>query len=114
MINLRDSSQLFFTQLQNSLCSEVERLDSNVRFVEDRWEHPSGGYGLTRVLQNGNVFEKAGVNFSSVSSVLTERLAARMSVHPQNIFATGNSLVFHPENPMIPTIHMNLRYLELE
>lgn len=111
--NLQQHAQTFFTTLRDGICAELERVDGKAKFVEDRWEHPESGGGETRVLQNGNVFEKAGVNISAVTTNLTETLAARLNVAPQNIFATGISLVVHPSSPMIPAVHMNLRYLEL-
>ena len=74
---------------------------------------PRGGGGITCILQNGGVFEKAGVNYSAVSTRLTENIASRLNVSPQEIFATGISLVLHPFSPMLPAVHMNLRYLEL-
>ncbi len=92
----------------------MERVDSTARFTEDRWLHTEGGGGKTRAMQGGDIFEKAGVNVSAVTSRLTEKLAVRFAVAPQPIFATGISLVLHPLSPMIPTVHMNLRYLELE
>lgn len=111
---LKETTQEFFRQLQDTLCKRLEEVDGREKFREDRWSHPDGGGGITRVIQHGAVFEKGGVNFSAVKSKLTESLAAKMNIAPQNIFATGVSLVLHPFSPMIPTVHMNLRYLELE
>lgn len=74
--------------------------------------HPQGGGGTTRILQNGAIFEKAGINVSAVTSTLTKTLARRLNVSPQEIFASGISLVLHPFSPMIPSVHLNLRYLE--
>jgi coproporphyrinogen III oxidase len=112
--NLAHRSREFLLQLQEGICSQLERVDGKARFVETRWSHTSGGGGVSRVLQHGGVFGKAGVNYSAVSSQLTETLASRLDVSPQAIEACGISLVLHPESPMIPTVHMNLRYLELE
>jgi coproporphyrinogen III oxidase len=110
---LKAPTQHFFADLQNHICRELEQRDGKGVFNEDRWSHPYGGGGTTRILQNGGVFEKAGVNFSAVTTKLTDALAARLNVAPENIFATGISLVIHPASPMVPTVHMNLRYLEL-
>ncbi|MGH2568831.1 MAG: oxygen-dependent coproporphyrinogen oxidase [Bacteroidota bacterium] len=112
-IQPRALTQAYFEELQNSLCRELESIDGKGRFVEDAWQHHEGGGGKTRVLQNGGIFEKAGVNSSAVSGTLTETLAHRLNVKPQRFFATGMSLVLHPESPMIPTVHANFRYLEL-
>ena len=104
-----------FGELQERICSNLEEIDGSSRFMHDDWPLQSGaGGGKTRVLENGGVFEKAGVNFSAVTTQLSERLAVRLNVQPQSAFATGISLVLHPESPMVPTVHMNLRYFELE
>jgi coproporphyrinogen III oxidase len=105
--------QKYFETLQNTICSALAQTDGKGEFREDRWQHPERGGGTTRVLEEGEVFEKAGVNFSAVESMLTPPIAARLKVDPQPLFATGISLVLHPSSPMIPTVHMNLRYLEL-
>lgn len=112
--NLRQRAQTFFEKLQNQICEEIERVDGKTKFAEDRWNHLDEGGGKTRILQNGAVFEKAGVNLSAVSSQLSETLAAKLNTSRQRVFATGISLVIHPSSPMVPTTHMNLRYLELE
>ncbi|MBI3111616.1 MAG: oxygen-dependent coproporphyrinogen oxidase [Ignavibacteriales bacterium] len=100
--------------LQTLLCRKLEELDGKARFAEDWWEHHSGGGGRTCVIQEGNVFEKGAVNTSAISTKLTPLLAERMKVSPQEIFATGVSLILHPSSPMIPTVHANFRYLELQ
>ncbi|MBI3586000.1 MAG: oxygen-dependent coproporphyrinogen oxidase [Ignavibacteriales bacterium] len=110
----KQRAQLYFEQLQDVICGKLESLDGKARFAEDAWQHPEGGGGRTRVIQNGAVFEKGGVNTSAVSGTLTELLAQRLNVEPQQFFATGISLVIHPDSPMIPTVHANFRYLELE
>ncbi len=117
---LAERARRFFEDLQNTITGAIERLDGGSQFTEDVWTfddrdaapEKSGG-GKTRVLAHGTIFEKAGVNFSSVRSPLSATLATRLQVPPQRISATGISLVLHPESPMIPTVHMNLRYLEL-
>lgn len=110
----KQRAQRYFEQLQDIICSKLESLDGKARFVEDAWQHPEGGGGKTRVIQNGTIFEKGGVNTSGVSGTLTELLAQRLNVKLQKFFATGISLVIHPYSPMIPTVHANFRYLELE
>jgi coproporphyrinogen III oxidase len=110
---LKQRAEKYFTSLQETICRELETLDGKASFGEDVWNHSEGGGGRTRVIQNGGVFEKGGVNFSAITSQLSEKLASRLSVEQQNIFATGISLVLHPLSPMMPTVHLNLRYLEL-
>ncbi len=111
----------FFRELQDSLCRALAALDGRSGFREDLWTFDArqgttgkSGGGSTRILEHGALFEKAGVNVSAVSAPLSPILADRLHVRQQNIFATGLSLVLHPESPMVPTIHMNLRYLELD
>ena len=106
--------QTYFQQLQNSICKKLEKADGKELFFEDEWQHNESGGGKTRILQNGNVFEKTGVNFSAITSSLSESLAKKLNVQKQNIFATGVSLVIHPYSPMIPTTHLNVRFLQLE
>jgi coproporphyrinogen III oxidase len=117
-MELRERARHYFEELQRSICGELEALDGAGRFAEDSWQHePDGtsepGGGVSRVLSNGTLFEKAGVNVAAVRGRLTERLARRLGVAEQTFFATGVSLVAHPLSPMIPTVHMNLRYIEL-
>ena len=103
----------FFEELQDIICAKLEELDAKEHFREDTWSRSDGGGGKTRILQNGALFEKAGVNTSAVAGELTEALARRMNVPPQRFYATGISLVVHPFSPMVPTIHANFRYLEV-
>jgi coproporphyrinogen III oxidase len=106
-------TQAYFEELQERMCRSLEAVEGGARFQEDRWQHREGGGGTTRVLQHGTVFEKAGVNTSAVRGRLTELLASRLDVPPQDFFAAGISLVLHPNSPMIPTVHANFRYIEL-
>jgi coproporphyrinogen III oxidase len=111
---LRVRVRNFFRGMQDYICRELEALDGTACFHGDEWERPGGGGGLTRVVQDGTLFEKGGVNFSEVSGLLPERIAQAMGVEPREFFATGISLVLHPRSPMIPTVHANYRYFELE
>jgi coproporphyrinogen III oxidase len=113
-IPFRTAVQRSFEALQDTICTEMERLDGGKGFREDRWDRRTGGGGITRVLEEGVVLEKAGVNTSAVWGTLPERMAQRMNVEPGEFFATGISLVIHPVNPMVPTVHMNLRYFEMD
>jgi coproporphyrinogen III oxidase len=110
---IRDRAEAFFKHLQASLCAQFESCDGKARFNKDAWAHPNEGGGITCILERGAIFEKAGVAFSSVSAALTETMASRLGVEPQPILATGISIVIHPHSPMIPAVHLNLRYLEL-
>jgi len=88
-------------------------MDGTARFQEDLWERPEGGGGRTRVIQEGSVFEKGGVNTSAVHGPLPKSMQAYFGVGESNFFACGLSLVMHPKNPMVPTVHANWRYFEL-
>jgi coproporphyrinogen III oxidase len=101
------------TDLQNSICREIELLDGKEKFREDVWQREGGGGGVTRVLTNGKIFEKAGVNRSAVFGEVTPALAAQLKTKGSHFFATGISLVIHPVSPMVPTSHANFRYFEL-
>jgi coproporphyrinogen III oxidase len=101
-----------FERLQDRICQALEQIDRTARFHEDRWSYPGGGGGRSRVLQGGAVFEKAGVNCCAIQGVLPEAMAAKMKISAAPFFATGISLVLHPDSPMIPIVHMNLRYFE--
>ena len=103
-----------FRDLQSRICSGLEELDGLAKFSEDNWEREEGGGGLTRVIANGGVFEKGGVNFSEVYGPLSEPAKAYLKVKDDNFYATGVSIVIHPESPLIPIIHMNVRYFELD
>jgi coproporphyrinogen III oxidase len=101
----------FAGALQEEICAELERVDGAGRFVRDRWERPGGGGGLSCVLQDGAVFEKAGVNVSAVSGALSPELARRMGGEGEAFSAAGLSIVIHPRSPMVPTAHANVRLI---
>ena len=102
-----------FKKLQDEICASLSKLDKQT-FQEDKWERPEGGGGRTRIFNYGTVLEKAGVNISSVHGVLPLEVAKSFHTHVQNFAACGISLVIHPISPKVPTIHMNLRYFEME
>ena len=100
--------------LQDSICSGLEKLDGEGSFQEESWVRPEGGGGRSRVLREGALLEQGGVNFSEVQgenlppSILNQRPEA--AGHPW--YAVGTSMVLHPRNPYIPTVHLNYRYFE--
>ena len=100
-------------QLQNDICSALETADGKSLFIEDVWERPEGGGGKTRIIANGNVIEKGGVNTSIVYGDVTDTMRNQLNINGAKWFACGISLVIHPFSPMIPTIHCNYRMFEL-
>jgi coproporphyrinogen III oxidase len=106
----------YLLSLQNSICRSLETLDTQAKFVEDPWTRPQGGGGLTRTLQQGAVFEKAGVNFSHVMGYGLPPSASlhRPELKDCHFHALGVSLVIHPDNPYVPTTHANLRFFMAE
>ena len=103
----------YIDQLQDRICSALEEIDGAARFQIDNWERPGGGGGQSRVLENGAVFEKGGVNVSKVYGQLPEPMKAYLKVVQGDFFACGISLVIHPNSPLVPTVHANFRYFEL-
>ena len=99
--------------LQDKICSVLEGVDGKAIFFEDRWERPEGGGGKTRVIASGNVFEKGGVNTSVVSGDVTDAMRTALKIDGAKWFACGLSLVVHPVNPFVPTVHCNYRMFEL-
>jgi coproporphyrinogen III oxidase len=102
----------WFKELQDQICKEIEQCDGKSTFVEELWTHHEAGGGRTRILQNGAVLEKAGVNFSAVEGHLSESIQKALQLKDSNFFACGVSIVMHPQSPMVPIIHMNVRYFE--
>ena len=101
----------YLKALQDKICSELSELDGS-QFEEDQWQHKSGGGGRTRVLADGIVIEKGGVNFSHVKGDELPPAASlkRPELAGKPFQAMGVSLVIHPQNPMAPTSHMNVRF----
>ncbi len=104
----------WFKSLQDAICESLSIADGKEKFAEEFWQRKEGGGGRTRILQNGHVIEKGGVNFSEVYGDIPDFLVRE---HPasgsQSFYATGLSIVIHPINPWVPIIHMNIRYFEL-
>jgi coproporphyrinogen III oxidase len=106
----------YLLQLQDRICGSLERVDQQNVFREDQWTREEGGGGRSRVMEEGAVFEKAGINFSHVHG---EQLPASASAHRPELAgrsfeAMGVSLVVHPRNPYVPTSHANVRFLVAE
>ncbi|XKL62476.1 hypothetical protein PGB90_002309 [Kerria lacca] len=123
MKDMKTKMELLILKIQFEFCKALkEEEDSNVNFVVDRWTRNEGGGGITCVMQNGKVFEKAGVNISVVKGVLPPPAVSQMKARGKNVkegdvvkfFAAGVSSVVHPKSPKIPTIHFNYRYFETE
>ncbi len=116
---MRTRMEQMVRTIQDTISSAVEQLDGQ-HFHEDRWTRAEGGGGISRILQNGNVFEKAGVNISTVTGTLSSEAQRSLklggeysSTDPVTFYATGVSVVIHPHNPLAPTAHANYRYFEL-
>ena len=103
----------FIHQLQDDICAALETCDGKARFIEDKWERPEGGGGKTRVISNGDVFEKGGVNTSIAFGKVTEPMRKQLQIEGHEWFACGMSIVIHPLNPFVPTVHCNYRMFEL-
>ena len=103
----------YIHDLQNRICSSLEQKDGKATFAEDAWDRPEGGGGKTRVIANGSVFEKGGVNTSIVFGEVTDAMRTQLKIDGTKWFACGLSLVIHPVNPFVPTVHCNYRMFEL-
>lgn len=103
----------YIFSLQDIICDTLEELDGKVQFRHDDWERDGGGGGNTRVIEKGNLFEKGGVNVSTVFGELPTLIRERFEVEQGWFWAGGLSLVIHPQSPMVPTVHANFRYFEL-
>jgi coproporphyrinogen III oxidase len=101
----------YFQTLQDRICTALVELDGKARFREDAWRREGGGGGRSRVMADGGVFEKAGVNFSEVFGRMSPEFAQQVPGEGLDFTATGISLVLHPRSPIVPTVHANFRYL---
>jgi len=110
---MKDKFFKYIHELQDTITSKLETIDGKSQFKEDIWERPEGGGGRTRVIENGHVFEKGGVNISGVHGKLPDSMQNYFGVKDADFFACGLSLVLHPKNPMVPTVHANWRYFEM-
>lgn len=110
---MKEQFYTYIQNLQDQICSGLEASDGQAKFREELWKRPEGGGGRTRVIENGAVFEKGGVNISAVHGKLPEAMQKMFNVGEADFFACGLSLVLHPKSPMVPTVHANWRYFEM-
>jgi coproporphyrinogen III oxidase len=110
---MKNKFYTYIQTLQDQICKGIEDIDEIAKFREDNWTRKEGGGGRTRILEKGNVFEKGGVNISAVYGKLPESMQKMFQVGEVDFFACGLSLVLHPNNPMVPTVHANWRYFEM-
>lgn len=108
-------------ELQDTICRALEATDGAGKFAEDSWERKEGGGGRTRIMENGAILEKGGVNFSAVHGPIPDFLQQESQhavinnkTKASTFYATGVSIVLHPHSPMVPIIHMNVRYFEMD
>ncbi|XP_071819745.1 oxygen-dependent coproporphyrinogen-III oxidase-like isoform X1 [Apostichopus japonicus] len=120
--DMKSRMEIFIMEIQKEICDALEDLEVDIKFKVDRWERKTGGGGITCILEDGEVFERAGVNISVVHGTLPVKTAQQMRARgrpldaskPLPFFAAGVSSVIHPRNPMIPTLHFNYRYFEVQ
>jgi len=114
MLKNSQSVRNYFLELQNKITEKLQEQET-VSFLEDQWNREEGGGGQSRILENGVIFEKAGINFSDVhgQQLPTSATEKRPNLENASFRAMGISLVFHPRNPFVPTCHMNLRYFSV-
>ncbi|MEP6584397.1 MAG: coproporphyrinogen III oxidase, partial [Ginsengibacter sp.] len=103
----------FIESLQERICVALEEADGKAKFIEDKWRREEGGGGKTRVISDGNVFQKGGVNTSIVFGEVTDAMRTQLKIDGERWFACGISIVMHPFNPFVPTVHCNYRMFEL-
>ena len=103
--------KIYFVALQDNIVSRLEELDGNA-FRRDAWDRPQGGGGISRLVEQGNLLERGGVNFSHVygETLPPSASASRPEIAGRSFEAMGVSLVLHPHNPYVPTVHMNVRF----
>ncbi len=110
---MKDTFFNYIQNLQLTITEKLEEVDGKAKFRKDEWTREGGGGGLTMVIENGDVFEKGGVNISKVYGDLPETMQKALNVSSGKFFACGLSMVIHPKSPKIPTTHANWRYFEM-
>jgi coproporphyrinogen III oxidase len=113
MFMQKEEISSWFQQLQDNICRQIEQTDGKARFEEDLWTREAGGGGRTRIIQKGNILEKGGVLFSAVYGETPANILRALHLQEADFYATGVSIVMHPQSPMVPIIHMNVRYFEM-
>ena len=106
-----DRAHQHFLDVQNEIVNQLGALDKTADFVADDWIREAGGGGRTCVIEEGDFIEKGGVNVSCVHGDMSEAFAGQVPGDGRNFFATGISLIIHPRNPHVPTVHANFRYI---
>ncbi|MBP8172197.1 MAG: coproporphyrinogen III oxidase, partial [Pseudomonas sp.] len=116
MSNNAEAVKAYLLDLQERICAALAAEDGSKSFVEDSWQRPGGGGGRTRVMENGALIEKGGVNFSHVfgDALPPSASAQRPELAGRGFEALGVSLVIHPHNPHVPTCHANVRFFSAE
>ena len=112
-MNTKETWKSSIHDLQDHICSALEQIDGKATFIEDNWERTEGGGGKTRLITDGNVFEKGGVNTSVVYGDVNDAMRTQLKINGAKWFACGLSSVIHPVNPFVPTVHCNYRMFEL-
>ena len=110
---MKEKFYMYLENLQDTITSSLETIDGKANFKENLWKRKEGGGGRSRIIEGGDIFEKGGVNISGVHGALPPAMQSYFKVGNVDFFACGLSLVLHPENPMIPTVHANWRYFEM-
>lgn len=110
----KDEIAEIYKKMQSYICEQLEAADGKGKFVEDKWEREGGGGGQTRTFQDGEIIEKGGVAFSAVHGKTPSKILKKLNLEEADFFATGVSIVLHPKSPMVPIIHMNIRYFEMD
>ena len=108
-----EEMEIYISGLQNLICTKIENEDG-ILFEEQKWKRPGGGGGRTRAIQNGNIFEKGGVNISSIQGEMSGAVAKQLNTEKSDFAACGLSIILHPFSPKIPAVHLNVRYFETE
>jgi coproporphyrinogen III oxidase len=112
--NSKEQVSKFMQDFQDRVCAGIEALDREGKFKQDQWQREEGGGGRSRVMAEGTIFEKGGVNFSEIYG--SQLPPSILKQHPEAVdcgyFVTGTSMVLHPRNPYVPTVHLNYRYFE--
>lgn len=110
---MKKKAELWFTGLRDQICAALEELDGDARFEKKPWQRDGGGGGVMSILRGGKVFEKAGVNISTVEGTFSEAFRQQIpgATETGAFYATGISLVIHPRSPHVPAVHMNTRHI---